>query len=96
MKINVRLKEEFIVELYDAVAREMGVDPSSVDKYDCTKISVSRERADCVENRYKREGGDWKLAFGMHWVCSGPKAIENLVGEEVEIEDGFIKMKGEE
>lgn len=92
MKLYVRTRKEGIVSFYNAIAEQLGFPLDKVN-YDCTKIEVSETRSIAVEEWYKEQcpGSDeWKYAFGMHWVCSGPRVNYDLQGDEVVIEDGFI------
>ena len=93
MKLYVRTIPEGIVDFYNAIALQLGYPDLDAIRYDCTKIEVSEERAEAVEEWYKSldpDGNEWKYAFGMHWVCSGPKTNKDLHGDEVIIEEGFI------
>lgn len=95
MLIYTRLEKESIVDFYNAVATQLGYNANAEDiRYNPNKINVSIDRSDLIEEKYKeigeQKGTDWKLAFGMDWVCYGPHAVENLKYSEVELEDGFI------
>ncbi len=95
MLIYTRMEKESILDLYKAIAMQLGYNTDTEDiRYNPTKISVSIDRSDLIEEKYKevgeQKGGDWKFAFGMDWICYGPHAVENLSGEEIELEDGFI------
>lgn len=80
-----------IVGLYDAVARAMGFNPEKCE-YDCTKIKCASNFADEIEEAYKAKyPNDYKMAFGMHWVCYGPKVDEGLTDDTVIVEEGFFK-----
>lgn len=94
MKIEIEVKESMgIIEIYEAVARAVGIHPDDVGNYDCREISVSNEIADAVQNYYKENFGvDWKIAFGMHWLNYGAKVDEKLSGGEVEITEKFIEL----
>ena len=85
-KLTVPMKEQGIIDLYDAVAEEMDVESFN---YDCRKISVSQERFENVESFYSSQGVD-SVTFAMWWCCYGPKAVDHLHGEEIEIENGFF------
>ena len=96
MRLNMELTSALgIGELYDAVAYKAtaeGIIGAGEYRYDCTKIVVSNQIADLVEQYYQANcTSDWKLAFGMDWCCYGPKVDESLTGMEVEIQDGFFK-----
>ena len=94
---NVDLFPLSITELYDYIATKLGYDKDKVH-YDCTKINVSTDIADLVEEKYKqiaREKGlpddTWKMSFGMDWCCSGPKVDEKLDNGTIVVYDGFIE-----
>ena len=99
MKIYTRLEKESIVSFYKAVAEQLGYDTANT-RYDPTKIKVSRERSDIIEEKYKEigeaRGVDWKMSFGMDWLCYGPQVTEELNRAEIELEDGFIYFEEEE
>lgn len=82
-----------IPELYDEIARQ-AISSGRIEagdyRYDCTKISVSEQITYWVEEFYKANYSDWKMVFGMHWCCFGPKTDTNLTGHNIEIEDGFF------
>lgn len=79
-----------ITHLYDLVAEKLGHDPSKC-KYNCTKIEVSENIAQAIENRYNDGTSDWKMTFGMHWCCFGPKEDKTLPDNTVRVEEGFIE-----
>ena len=90
MKLYVRTNVEGIMDFYNAIAEQLGYDKDKVH-YDCTKIEVSEARQEAVEEYYKaNDSTDWELAFGMHWVCYGPKVNHDLQGDEIEIGEKFI------
>ena len=90
MKMYVRIATEGIVSFYNAIAEQLGYDKDKVH-YDCTKIEVSEARQEAIEKHYEESGStDWRTAFGMHWVCYGPRTNHDLQGNEVELEEGFI------
>lgn len=84
-----------IPNLYYQIATLLGIDPETVKSYDCKKINVASNIADAVEQYYQdtyeeKLGNDWKQKFGMEWVCFGPKAIETLPENTIEVDEGFI------
>lgn len=90
MKMYVRTATEGIVSFYNAIAEQLGYDKDKVH-YDCTKIEVSEARQEAIEKYYEESGfTDWRTAFGMHWVCYGPKVNYDLQGDEVKIGEKFI------
>ena len=94
MRLLLNEKPEGIVHLYDMVATLMGYEDTSNLHYDCTKINVSMDICDDVEEAYRREfeavSDEWRNAFSMDWLCCGPKADESLPPRTVEVEEGFI------
>ena len=79
-----------ITNLYDIVAEKLGHDPSKCH-YNCTKIEVSENIAQAIEDCYNDGTSDWKMTFGMHWCCFGPKEDKTLPDNTVRIEEGFIE-----
>ena len=84
-----------IIELYDFIATALGYDTDAV-RYDCTKVSVSEDIADLVEEKYKQVAeqkgiSDYRLSFGVDWCCSGPKVDSELDEKTIVVYDGFIK-----
>ena len=90
-KVIINTPVTSITGLYDAVAMAMGKNPDNC-RYDCTKIRCAMNFFDEIEEAYKATGSsDYISAFGMHWVCYGPKAVEELKSGEVEVEEGFFQ-----
>ena len=86
-----------ITDLYDFVAIALGYDKEKVH-YDCTKIEVSDDIAELIEEKYRQVGQekglgeyDIKMSFGMDWCCSGPKVDEKLDNGTIVVYDGFIE-----
>lgn len=68
-----------ISELYDNVAKIMGVLDLSKVVYDCRKLSITKKVLDCL--------------YGFITTCMllyGPKADLDGDGYAVEVEDGFV------
>lgn len=103
-KLTVKMPPCTIVELFDAVAKEMGYENPSEIKYDCTKINVAANIQDGFYEHYTniikesaiRENNiyisdhDIKVGITMHLAMSGPKVDTTLKANEVEVFDGFI------
>ena len=89
--IKVAMRMQGIVQFYDDVARELGYSEKQIEtaEYDCTKIWVSKDRFNFIRRYY---GGDDEV-FGMSWVCYGPKTDETMIEEDVQVENGFVKLK---
>lgn len=54
MKITVNEKSYGVVELYDAIAKQLGKDPEKCS-YDCRKINVARNIQDGFFEYYKEQ-----------------------------------------
>lgn len=91
-KIKVAMREQSIVQFFDDVARELGYSEKQIEiaEYDCRKILVSEDRFNFIRRYYGDAGAE---AFGMSWVCYGPKTDETMIEEDVQVEDGFVKLK---
>ena len=94
---GVNLLPLSIRELYDFIAITLGYDKEEVH-YDCTKIEVSDDIADLVEEKYRQVGQEKglsedsiRMSFGMDWCYSGPKVDEKLDNGTIVVHDGFIK-----
>lgn len=85
--MNVRIREipTNIVDLYDAVAKELGYNPDKCE-YDCKKIEVSADIVEAIESQY-----EYQYAFTMEWICWGPKQNDDLPKQTVKVYKGFIK-----
>ena len=93
MKVYVELKEQSIVDFYQAVAeQQFGSELVEVQSYDCTKIKVSEERFEKIREYYEKEYGMLVEEFAMQWIMRGPKVDCNLSETEVEVEDGFAEI----
>ena len=99
MKILIPNKAYGLMEFYDAVAREIGIEPTSETKYDCRKVNISVSIQDGFYEYYStlaRETeptlseNDIKAGTTMLLAMSGPKVDADLKGNEVEVFDGFI------
>lgn len=99
MKLTVLHKNYSIIELYEAVAMEMGYANTKELQFDCRKINVAKNIQDGFYTYYtelikKREPhaseSDIRTDITMLLVTCGPKVDENLADDEVEVFDGFI------
>lgn len=87
-----------IISLYEAVAQELGEENWNGDniRFDCTKINVAKNIYDAmvataVEQLIHKASEDTiRTEFAMMWCMSGPKAVDGLSKNEVEIFEGFI------
>ena len=97
MKVKVPNKNYGIVELFDAIATEMGFVAVQNLEYDCCKVNIAKNMQDGIYEKYLELGREQKLAdsdvragITMLLACSGPKVDENLTDNEVEVFEGFI------
>lgn len=99
MKFEIKMLPCTIVELFDAVAKEMGYENLSKINYDCTKINVADNIQDGFYTEYGRllRESDPNIPYTevtagitMHLAMSGPKVDTTLKANEVEVFDGFI------
>ena len=89
-----------IVSLYEVIAQTLGEKNWNAEniQFDCTKINVAKNiynamEASAVEQfGYKHRAEDIQTEFAMLWCMSGPKAIDGLATNEVEVEEGFISF----
>ena len=100
MKFKLENKPYGLIELYDAVAREMGYADTSEINYDCRCINVAANIQDGLYEFYTamaRETNpdanikDVRTSITMVLAINGPKVDINLADDEVEIFKGFIK-----
>ena len=97
MKLKVPNKNYSVVELYDAIATEMGYKNVGELEYDCCKVNIAKNIQDGIYERYLELGreqkvseSDVRVGVTMLLACSGPKVDNNLADGEVEVFDGFI------
>ena len=101
-KLTVKMPPCTIVELFDAVAKEMGYENPSEIKYDCTKINVAANIQDGFYEHYTeliREDyanmpeSEIRADITIHLAMSGPKVDNTLKENEIEVFDGFIQRR---
>lgn len=99
MIITVPSETYGLMELYDAVATQMGCADTSGLKYDCTRITIAKNIQDGFYEYYAavaRESNpdvttqEISVATTMLLAMKGPKVADNLNTNEVEVFDGFI------
>lgn len=99
MKIVIPNKAYGLMEFYDAVAREIGIEPTSETKYDCRKVNISVSIQDGFYEYYSKlaretdpsiSENDIKAGITMLLAMSGPKVDMSLPKNAVEVFDGFI------
>ena len=96
IKLGIEQSYCSIKQLYDTVAQALGYEDTENLQYACSAINVAPNIADNVFAHMKEEEGIDVMERGMLCVCFGPKADENLKGDEVMVEDGFITEVGNE
>lgn len=89
-----------LTSLYEAVAAQMGEDPQNDNiRYDCRKINVAQNIMDKMRDSAiqtfadRANERDIVYEFNMMWCLSGPKAVDYLNDNEVEVEEGFINYE---
>lgn len=99
MKLKVPNKSYGLVELYQAVAKEMGHPNPDEVMFDCRNINVAKNIQDGFYAHYReviREADpntsddEARVQITMTLAISGPKVDKNLADDEVEVFDGFI------
>ena len=99
IKLIVPEKNYGLVELYEAVASEMGYLIPDKLHYDCREINVSKEIQDGFYAHYlelikanepSMPESEARCQITMLLAMSGPKVDENLKANEVEVFEGFI------
>ncbi len=75
-----------ISELYDNVAKILGISNVSKAVYDCRKLSITKKVLDCLYKFYHSENQSDETIT----TCMVPKADLDGDGYEVEVEDGFV------
>lgn len=78
-----------ISELYDNVAKIMGISDVSKVVYDCRKLSITKKVLNCMYEFYRLENRDDEFITTC-MLLYGPKADLDVDGYEVEVEDGFV------
>lgn len=99
MKLTVPQKNYSIIELYEAVAKEMGYASTKDIQFDCRKINVAKNIQDGFYAYYTEldkaidpsaSETDIQAVITMLLAISGPKVDEDLANDKVEVFDGFI------
>lgn len=94
MKYVIEIPEKCsITAIYTAASVVAGIDPETVESWDCRRILVSNEIFDAYETYMKEQGQE--LSIGAQWLTVGPKICDSLHGGEVEIQNGFFTLKNE-
>ena len=97
IKLKIPNKNYGIVDLFDAIATEMGYVAVQNFEYDCCKVNVAQNIQDGIYEKYIALGKEQKISeydvrmgITMLLACSGPKVDEALADDEVEVFEGFI------
>ena len=97
IKLKIPNKNYGIVDLFDAIATEMGYVAVQNLEYDCCKVNVAQNIQDGIYEKYIALGKEQKISeydvrmgITMLLACSGPKVDEALEDDEVEVFEGFI------
>ena len=97
MILKVPNRNYDIVELYDAVATEMGFVTTQNLEYDCRQINIAKNIQDGIYAKFLALGREQKLpesdvraSVTMLLAIGGPKVDETLADDEVEVFEGFI------
>ena len=77
-----------IVGLYNEVAVKAGFNPDNCTYDCCTKIEVSSDIMDAIEDNGAHGTGE---TFAMTWLLYGPKENKELEELTVDIQKGFAK-----
>lgn len=98
-KFKVPHKSYSIIELYEAVAKEMGYADTSDLQFDCRNIVIAKNIQDGFYDWYTQlekvsdpdaSETDVLARITMLLAIAGPKVAEYLEDDEVKVFDGFI------
>lgn len=94
MKLTIPNQKYELIELYDRIATEMGLD-SDTCRYDCRKVEIAKNLQDNIYQYYVEQNPDKpkceiEFSVTMLLAVSGPKVNKQLSDNQVEIYDGFI------
>ena len=97
MILKIPNKNYGIVELYDAIATEMGFVATHELEYDCGQVNIAKNIQDGIYERYLELGRaqgmpdcDIRASVTMQLAICGPKVDETLADDEIEVFEGFI------
>jgi hypothetical protein len=99
MKLTIAEGKYNLVELYDAIASQMGYADTSELHYDCRKVNIAFNIQENMYDYYYEHAretdktlsdNDIKIGTTMLLIMSGPKVDNDLKANEVEIFEGFI------
>jgi hypothetical protein len=99
MIITIPEKQYTLIELYDTIAREMGIENGIGRNYDCRYVNVAYNIQDNIYACYremalkhdpKLSENDIKTGTTIMLAMSGPKVDLDLNANEVEVFEGFI------
>lgn len=99
MKLTIPNKNYGLVELYQAVAKEMGHSNPDELMFDCRNVNVAKNIQDGFYEYYHKvindadphtSENDARVQITMMLAMAGPKVDDALADNEVEVFDGFI------
>lgn len=82
-----------IQDFYDLIASKLGHKNIDAINYNCTKIKVANNIADKIIDFYKKEKEAEPQDIAQWWCIAGPKAIDSLPDDTIELEEGFITIR---
>ena len=89
-RIKVSGTKTSIGTLYDVIAVAMNLPVNDDARYDCSKVNVAKNIQENVFEYYKDSGMN-EESVCMLWLCYGPKAVDYLADDEVELKEGWYK-----
>lgn len=75
---------------YKFICKAIGLDYENIKSIDCRKVNVAFNIQECWY-RYAKENNIPTTDLSMLLLMSGPKAMENIKDNTVELEDGAIE-----
>lgn len=94
--INSFCEKWNMTDFYERAAQELGMEVDKDSIYDCRKINVSSDILSSWINRYEEiygKGNVHQLITCLLFM--GPKAMEYLTRDEIEVFPGFISEREE-
>lgn len=99
MRITIPEKKYTLIELYDAIAREMGISSGIGRNYDCRYVNIAFNIQENIYDCYREialkrdpnlDAADIRVGTTIMLAMSGPKVDLELNVNEVEVFEGFI------
>lgn len=83
-----------LIKLYDVGAKKLNINVGEDEKYDCTKINISRNIYDFYHNIANEDNGkDGVMELNMLFLLMGPKVEEYLNGLQIEFQENAIRKE---